>query len=298
MVYHSITSKPVVENDKQISPEPIQSLKEKTWKILSIFIGSADRWELTFLGASIFWISVMGITEKRVIMWLSSHLFLYIGMSIAFHRYFSHKSFRTSRVFQTVLAVWGTCALQGGVLFWSALHRHHHTHCDQEADLHSPQPPSWKGFYWGQMGWLSQDRILFLWEDNRLIDDLSKYKELCFIQRYDQHIAGVYMLLWLILGGFEGLIFGGLLARVTSYQCTALVNSIDHMFGYTWKDGGDCKAVNVWWSLPLQLGENWHANHHQYPGRSSRKIAWWEIDPIHWVILGFEKCGLVWDVKK
>lgn len=298
MVHHGFSPKKVEYVDKYSPTNPIQNLKEKSWRFLSIFIGSADRWELTFLGASIFWLAVLGITEQRIMMWLGSHLFLYVGMSIAFHRYFSHKSFKTSRWFQAVLAVWGTFALQGGALFWAALHRHHHAHCDDEEDLHSPQPLSLKGFYWGQIGWLSQERILFLWEKSPYIDDLRAYKELVFIQKYDQQFAALYMLLWWIFAGFEGLIFGGLLARVSSYHCTALVNSIDHMFGYSWKEDGDCKAVNVWWSLPLQLGENWHANHHQYPGRSNRQIAWWEIDPIHWVILGFEKCGLVWDVKK
>ncbi len=261
------------------------------------FAGDAERWEMTFLIAGMIAISVMDVTCARMIMWFASHLFIYVGMSIALHRYFSHKSFKTSRVFQTVLAVWGSFSLQGGALFWAALHRHHHNHCDEESDLHSPQPVSLRSFYWSHVGWLSQPGILYIWERSRLIEDLVKYKELYFIQRVDQLVCALYVIPWVVFAGVEGYVFGWLLPRITAYHCTALVNSIDHMFGYTWQKGTSCKAGNVWWSLPLQLGENWHANHHHRPGRSDRQQTWWEIDPIHWVVLLFAKCGLVWDVK-
>lgn len=274
-----------------------RALKNGTLAIVSFMTDPADRWELTFIFSAVFWVSVLGITEERFYMWIGSHLFLYVGMSISLHRYFSHKSFRTSRVFQALLGLWGTFSLQGGVLFWSALHRHHHVHCDDSSDLHSPQPVSARSFYWAQMGWLGQPEVMFIWKDNPRIRDLAEYRELCWLQKYNQEIGVFYMLIWGVSAGFEGLVFGGLLARVTSYQCTALVNSIDHMYGYTRKPDTQCKAGNVWWSLPLQLGENWHANHHQYPGRSNRQQTWWEIDPIHWIILVFEKLGLVRDIK-
>ncbi|MGH8475809.1 MAG: fatty acid desaturase [Methylococcales bacterium] len=265
--------------------------------VLNLFVGDAERWEWTFLIAGITAIAVMDLSRERMLMWIASHLFIYVGMSVALHRYFSHKSFKTSRVFQTVLAMWGSFSLQGGCLFWAALHRHHHGHCDEDSDLHSPQPGSLRSFYWSHVGWLSQPGIMFIWERSRLIDDLLKYKELRFIQKNDHWMCALYVIPWVLYAGVEGYVFGWLLPRITAYHCTALVNSIDHMFGYGWKTQSACKAGNVWWSLPLQLGENWHANHHHHPGRSNRSRAWWEIDPIHWVVVFFEKCGLVWDVK-
>ena len=274
-------------------------LSRAGWKVLAFFAGDAERWEITFLIAGAIALALMEITPQRLGMWIGSHLFIYIGMSVGLHRYFSHKSFKTSRLFQAILAIWGSFALQGGALFWAALHRHHHTHCDEPSDLHSPQPivSGWKSFYWSQMAWLSQPGIMFIWEQSRLIDDLKKYRELCLIQEYDRLICILYVIPWIACFGVEGYVFGWLLPRITAYHCTGLVNSIDHMFGYTWKKGTPCKAGNVWWSLPLQLGENWHANHHQFPGRSNRRITWWEIDPIHWVVLALAKCGLIWEIK-
>ncbi|MGH8553308.1 MAG: fatty acid desaturase, partial [Methylococcales bacterium] len=212
--------------------------------VLYFFAGDAERWEMTFLIAGIIAIAVMDVTRERLIMWFASHLFIYIGMSIALHRYFSHKSFKTSRVFQTVLAVWGSFSLQGGALFWAALHRHHHSHCDESTDLHSPQPLSLRSFYWSHVGWLSQPGILYIWERSRLIEDLVKYKELCFIQRYDQLVCALYVIPWVVFVGIEGYVFGWLLPRITAYHCTALVNSIDHMFGYAREEGTTCKAGN------------------------------------------------------
>lgn len=289
--------KPAGQNAAQWVSTGPKGLGKSALGVLNVFIGDAARWEITFLLAGVFVLSIMDITPKRVMMWVGSHLFIYIGMSIALHRYFSHKSFKTSRIFQAALAVWGSFSLQGGALFWAALHRHHHAHCDESVDLHSPQPVTLRSFYWSHMGWLSQPRIMHIWEDSRLIDDLMKYQELYLIQKYDRLVCALYVIPWVLFAGIEGYVFGWLLPRITAYHCTALVNSIDHMFGYTWKKDTQCKAGNVWWSLPLQLGENWHANHHHHPGRSNRQQTWWEIDPIHWIVVAFAKCGLIWDVK-
>ncbi|MGR9106206.1 MAG: fatty acid desaturase [Gammaproteobacteria bacterium] len=275
-----------------------KSSRQFAREVLLFFAGDAARWEITFLIAGALAIASMDITEERVIMWTGSHFFLYIGMSISLHRYFSHKSFKTSRIFQALLATWGSFCLQGGVLFWAALHRHHHSHCDESVDLHSPQPLAPGSFYWSQVGWLSQPRVMQLWERSRYIDDLFKFKELVLIQKYNHLVCALYVVPWVLFAGVEGYVFGWLLPRITAYHCTALVNSIDHMYGYSWKPQSRCKAGNVWWSLPLQLGENWHANHHQYPGRSNRQQAWWEIDPIHWIVVAFAKCGLIYDVKR
>ncbi len=294
----AIPIKPLIKTANRPLQRSSQAVAKTGWNVLNFFAGDAARWEITFLLAGILAVLVMDITPERIAIWVGSHLFIYTGMSIALHRYFSHKSFKTSRVFQAVLAIWGSFSLQGGALFWAALHRHHHTHCDESSDLHSPQPVvSFRSFYWSHIGWLSQPGIMFIWENSRLIDDLRTYRELCLIQEYDRLVCTLYVIPWVVFAGVEGYVFGWLLPRITAYHCTALVNSIDHMFGYAWKQEARCKAGNVWWSLPLQLGENWHANHHRFPGRSNRQQTWWEIDPIHWVVVAFSKCGLVWDLK-
>ena len=101
-----------------------------------------------------------------------------------------------------------------------------------------------------------------------------------------------------ILAGWKGCVIG-LVANFTCFHCVQLVNSINHLYGYkNDKNRKGCDARNCFWTFPLQLGVNWHANHHYNSKMATTKIKWWEIDPMYWIILLFEFLGLIWDVKK
>ncbi|MEY2881787.1 MAG: hypothetical protein RLZZ15_4167 [Verrucomicrobiota bacterium] len=251
---------------------------------------------LFFLG-SIVAAAVMPWSPKHVLMWLGSHVFLYVGMSVCSHRYFSHRSFATSRPFQAVLAGWSACTMQGGPLVWAAWHRPHHRHCDQEDDLHSPRPLSWRAVLHAHVGWIGDIRTWDTARDATLVRDFMRFPEVVGIQRYEGLVGLAYIAAWTGLAGWPGLVFGWLLPHTTAFHCTATINSLSHIFGSRAVGKSDCHAGNVWWALPLQLGENWHANHHEFPSRSNRGIRWWEVDPIHWFLLGLQALGLIWDIR-
>lgn len=267
-------------------------------RVTQLLFRTPQIWEPIFLGMGILALLTLDLTPGWGLVWVGSHLFMYLGMSIGLHRYFSHRSFQTSRSVQAVLAVWSSCILQGGPLFWASVHRAHHRHCETDDDPHSPSPFTLRGFYHAHFGWLGAPGILLRWQDEGAVRDLKAYPELVWIQKHNHFFALGYLLLWVAVGGVTGAAFGWLLPRLTSFHCTGLINSINHMFGYVPEGREPCHAGNVWWTLPFQLGENWHANHHDAPGRSSRGSRWWEIDPIHWLIVLVERTGLIWDVRR
>ncbi|HUB08057.1 MAG TPA: acyl-CoA desaturase, partial [Myxococcales bacterium] len=108
--------------------------------------------------------------------------FMYLARMAAvtggYHRYFSHRSYSTSRAFQFLLALWGSTAMQQGPLWWASVHRHHHRYSDQPEDVHSP---SQRGFWWAHMGWIFSPR--FAKTRLELVPDLARYPELRWLDR-------------------------------------------------------------------------------------------------------------------
>lgn len=236
---------------------------------------------------------------KNITILVVSHLIHYAGMSICLHRYFSHRSFRTSRWFQFVLGFWGYLAGQGGPLFWAGIHRHHHRHCDLEPDYHSPNPSSFRNFLKSHYLWMLDPEV---WEKEKYranVRDFEKYPELVLFDQTEMlQFLTIIPAMWFI-GGWELLGFGFFLPKFTSFNCTSLVNSANHLWGYS-IDGSrreGCEARNLSWTLIVQLGDNWHANHHHYPTSASTRLRRWEIDPMYGVIWLMEKTRLIWGVK-
>jgi stearoyl-CoA desaturase (Delta-9 desaturase) len=222
-----------------------------------------------------------------------------------YHRYFSHRAFRTSRIVQFVFGVLGAMAVQRGPLWWAAHHRHHHRHADDESDSHSPLQ---HGFWWSHVGW-------FLNEANfatrvELVPDLARYPELRFLDRFDV-AAPVALAALLFFGGDalssaypsletsgpQLLIWGFFVSTVVLYHATFTVNSLAHVFGrrrYATADG----SRNNWLLALLTFGEGWHNNHHHYPGATRQGFYWWEVDLTYYVLRMLAACGLIWDLKK
>lgn len=236
----------------------------------------------------------------NVSIFLVSHFIHYTGMSICLHRYFSHRSFSTSRAFQFVLGFWGYLAFQGGPLFWAGTHRHHHRHCDRENDYHSPLPSTFKNFLKSHYLWLLNEEI---WKKDKYranARDFAKFRELALFDQTEAIQYGVLIpLLWLI-GGWELLGFGFFLPKLTSLNCTGLINSANHLWGYSVNGlrPATCEAKNLWWTFFFQLGDNWHANHHQSPSNASNRVWHWELDPMFGIIWILERMGLIWDVRR
>lgn len=221
-----------------------------------------------------------------------------------YHRYFSHKTFRTSRPLQFLMALLGASSVQRGPLWWAAHHRNHHRHSDTELDVHSPVT---KSFWFAHMGWfLTRGGFRTDWS---VIPDWKKFWELKLIDRFDVFIAiGLaWLLFW--LGGFlqahypelgtsrsQMLIWGFFVSTVVLFHCTVTINSLAHKFGKRRYKTRDQSRNNLWLAL-ITFGEGWHNNHHHFPGSARQGFYWWEVDFTYYGLKMMSWLGLVWDLK-
>lgn len=220
-----------------------------------------------------------------------SYLVRMWAITAGFHRYFSHRSFKTGRVFQFVMAFIGTCSAQKGVLWWAAHHRDHHRHSDQEQDIHSP---TLRGFFWAHVGWIMSPKNHETKYEK--IKDFTKYPELVWLDRY--YLVpplGVGALVWW-LAGFEYFVWAGLVSTVFLWHGTFVINSLCHVFGKRRFATRDTSKNSLILAL-ITLGEGWHNNHHYYPGSSRQGFYWWEIDVTYYTLKFLEWIGVVWDVR-
>jgi stearoyl-CoA desaturase (Delta-9 desaturase) len=209
----------------------------------------------------------------------------------AYHRYFSHRSYKTSRVFQLVLAFGAQTSLQKGALWWAANHRHHHKHSDQPADLHSPR----HGFWWSHIGWiLCRD---FERTDLDRIRDMARYPELRFLDRWHLVPPLILALVLFLAGGVPALVWGFCVSTVLLWHGTFTINSLSHVFGRRRYPTRDDSTNNAVLAL-VTMGEGWHNNHHHFMSSAHQGFAWYEIDLTYYVLRLLSVFGLVWDLKK
>lgn len=220
-----------------------------------------------------------------------------------YHRYFSHRAFKTSRMFQFIMAVIGNASIQKGPLWWAAHHRDHHRYSDEPRDLHSPVQ---KGFWYSHIGWITVENNLKTRYEN--VPDLRRYPELVLLDRFDWVIPLLYASLLYLTGAFiqyawpksqtsgpQLLIWGGFLSSVLLFHATCTINSLSHVFGSQRYQTGDSSRNNFLLSL-ITLGEGWHNNHHHYPGSVRQGFFWWEIDMTFYILKLLECFGIVWEL--
>jgi stearoyl-CoA desaturase (delta-9 desaturase) len=194
------------------------------------------------------------------------------ALTAGYHRYFAHKTFSTSRVFQFLLAAIGCTSLQGGPLWWASRHRHHHANSDNEADAHSPKQ---HGFWHSHMGWFLQKQNLKSRYD--LIKDFSKYPELRLLERYWFTMPLLLIVILYLMGGWNFIVWGFCVPTLLVNQATYCVNSLVHVFGKRrYKTRDDSR--NNWFVALITFGEGWHNNHHRFAGSTRQGFAWYEID--------------------
>jgi stearoyl-CoA desaturase (delta-9 desaturase) len=221
-----------------------------------------------------------------------------------YHRYFSHKAFRTSRPLQFIFALAGSTAVQRGPLWWASQHRHHHVNSDRHEDAHSPVQ---HGFIWSHLGWFLSDAH-FSTRTER-VKELAEFPELRFLDRFDVVVPALFALAifglgeWLALAapgletnGWQLLVWGFAISTVLLYHATFSVNSLAHAWGSRRYETRDHSRNNLLIAL-LTLGEGWHNNHHHYPGSAHQGFYWWEIDITWYGLKLLAACGLIWDLK-
>jgi len=217
-----------------------------------------------------------------------------IVVTAGYHRYFAHRTFSTSRVFQFLLAVGAQSAAQKGVLWWASHHRWHHKYSDGELDVHSAKQ---HGFFYAHMGWLFANT----WNstDPKLVPDLYKFPELRWLDRTGAELlpAVALGLACLCLGGLHGLVWGFFVSLVMVWHGSFAINSFAHWFGRQRYVTGD-ESRNHWLLAVLTCGEGWHNNHHHYPGSVRQGFFWWEVDLTYYVLRGIELLGLVWNLRR
>ena len=276
-------------------PDPSELPEKVNWQRTLPFI-------FLHLGClAVFWVGFSPVAAAAAVFLYVVRMFAITGF---YHRYFSHKTFKTSRSVQFFFALLGNSSMQRGPLWWAATHRPHHKHSDHEGDIHSPVI---SGFVWSHIGWLTSMKNFPT--AYQAIPDLSKFPELVFLNRYDQTVPFVYGLLMLSIGwGLEtffpalGVTLGQFfiwtffISTTVLLHGTLFINSLAHVWGRR-RYQTDDDSRNSWLLTLITLGEGWHNNHHRYPHSVKQGFRWWELDMTYYGLKFLASIGLIWDLR-
>jgi stearoyl-CoA desaturase (delta-9 desaturase) len=269
---------------------PINILKQAVFWLIHLgcflVIWTGFSWTAFFVCVALYFIRMFAITG-------------------AYHRYFSHRTYQTSRPFQFLLALLGSTCAQKGPLWWAGHHRHHHKHSDTEEDIHSTVV---QGIWWAHVGWVLCTHYIETRYD--LVKDLMKFPELRWLDR--NHLVGpVSLIALLFLSGLllqsyapqlgttplQLFAWGFCVSTTLLYHGTFMINSAAHIIGRRRFETSDNSKNSLILSL-ITLGEGWHNNHHRYPGSERQGFYWWEIDISHYILRALQALGLVWDLRE
>ena len=247
----------------------------------------------------------VGASATALVVALALYALRMFAITGFYHRYFSHCAFRTSRPAQLVFALLGAAGVQRGPLWWASHHRHHHTRSDRPDDAHSARQ---HGFLWSHMGWfLARQNFATRWT---LVQDLARYPELRFLDRYDVVVPLVFAGLIYAVGdvlaryapglhtnGLQLLVWGFCISTIVLYHATFTTNSLAHRLGWRRYRTRDDSRNNPMLAI-LTFGEGWHNNHHHFPGSARQGFYWWEIDLTYYGLRLLAALGIIWDLKE
>jgi stearoyl-CoA desaturase (Delta-9 desaturase) len=281
----------VTPDGKYLDKEPMKVDWVRTTPFFAMhgvcFFALLTGWSWTAVGVAfaMYWIRMFAITG-------------------IYHRYFSHRTYKTSRLAQFFMALWGGTCAQKGPLWWAAHHRHHHRHSDMPDDVHSPHE---HGFLWAHMGWITSRKMFPTNYKN--VPDLAKFPELVFLNRFDSFIPFLTGVAMFMLGkaleiwapqlgttGWQMLVWGFFISTVFLFHGTCTINSLAHLIGRKRYNTTD-HSKNSFFLAIITMGEGWHNNHHHYPAAVRQGFYWWEIDMTYYILRTFEKLGIVWDLN-
>ena len=234
----------------------------------------------------------MGFRWSYLIVCLALYYVRMFFVTAGYHRYFSHRSFKTSRAFQFVMALIATSSTQKGVLWWAANHRHHHKYSDTDQDLHSP---TLRGFMWSHIGWILADR--YDATRTELIGDFHKFAELRWLNKYHLVPPVVLGVATYLIGGWPLLVWGYCISTVLLWHSSFTINSLTHIFGkrrYATSDSSRNSAILAL----VTMGEGWHNNHHHYMASTRQGFFWWEIDITYYILKVLSWFRIVWDLRE
>jgi stearoyl-CoA desaturase (Delta-9 desaturase) len=234
-----------------------------------------------------------------------------LGITVGFHRLFTHRSFKTSAPMRALFAILGSAAIEGPLISWVADHRKHHAFSDRPGDPHSPHVDhgvGWigalRGLLHAHLGWIFIHTHRGL--KSRYAPDLQRDRVARFVDRtfLVWALAGFGVAFGLgvaiggtVVAGLTALLWGGAVRMFFVHHITYSINSLCHFFGRRAFETRD-ESRNLAWLAPLSLGEAWHNNHHAFPTSAVHGLGRWQLDPSAMVIAALEKLGLVWDVVR
>ncbi len=232
-----------------------------------------------------------GITWQALAICAALYWLRMFAIGAGYHRYFSHRSYSTSRVFQFILALLAQSSAQKSILWWAAKHRHHHLHSDTDRDVHSPGR---KGFFYSHLGWIfyrQHDAT-----DLVKVADFASFPELMWLHKFEVLPAAGLAVLCYLAAGWSGLVVGFLWSTVLLYHATFCINSLAHVRGRKRYVTGD-DSRNNWLLALFTMGEGWHNNHHAYQSSVRQGFRWWEVDATFYVLKAMGVLGVVWNLK-
>ncbi len=249
----------------------------------------------------VFWVGMSPVAVWTAVVLYVVRMFAVTGI---YHRYFSHKTYSTSRVGQFLLALWGGTTVQRGALWWAYHHRHHHQHSDEPEDAHSPHV---HGFWWSHIGWITSRRNFPT--DYSTIKDLAKFPELVWLNRFDTAVPLVFAFAVFGFGallesyapglgtnGWQMLVWGFFISTTFLFHGTACINSMAHLMGRR-RFKTDDDSRNSFILAIICLGEGWHNNHHRYQSATRNGFYWWEIDITYYGLKALSWTRLIWGLK-
>jgi stearoyl-CoA desaturase (Delta-9 desaturase) len=212
-----------------------------------------------------------------------------IGITTGFHRMLTHRAFKTSPLIRDLFVIAGCQALESNPISWVAIHIHHHAESDEDGDPHSPLA----GFFHSHIGWMFR----YIANEERYAPALLRDARLVRVSNLWMVWYGIGLVICYLVGGWTGVLWGGLVRTALTHHITWSINSVCHLYGSrTYKTEDQSK--NNWIFGLLGFGEGWHNNHHAFPNSAKLGLKWWQIDIGGYIILTLEKLGLAWDVHR
>ncbi len=266
---------------------------------------------LALLGLAVFLAWGNSLHWQDLVVLAISYLLTVVGITVGYHRLFTHRSFKTGRALRALFAVLGSAAVEGPVIEWVATHRKHHRFSDVAGDPHSPhteQGVGWRGairgLFHAHVGWMFRgvDRANpQRYAKDLLADPILRVVDRMFLLWVVVGLAFPFglgvALTGSIVGGLTGLLWGGAVRILFLHHATFSINSLCHFFGRRRFPTGDQSRNLAWLALPT-FGEAWHNNHHAFPTSAHHGLTRWQLDPGGWLIDALERLGLAWDVVR
>lgn len=284
------------------TPAPSASLKVRLINAVAVI--------LPLMGLLAACVMLWGVAFSWMYLVLLAAMFLAtgLGITVGYHRLFTHRSFETPAWVRYTFGALGSMAVQGPVLHWVAEHRRHHQHSDHDGDPHSPHGhgDTWRdtirGAWHSHVGWMFRRSSREL---PRYIKDLRSDRVACAVSRQfplwvvaglalPAAIGGLMTMSW--MGVLLGFLWGGLVRVFLVHHVTWSVNSVCHLWGARPFASHDHSRNNAIVGV-LALGEGWHNNHHAFPTSARHGLVWWQFDLSYVLIRALAAVGLAWGVR-